>query len=42
MDMTAVTDFITGDATTAVATVGGAALVLIIGLKVWRYLRSAA
>lgn len=42
MDTTAVTTFISGDATTAVAAVAAAALILVVGIKVWKYLRSAA
>lgn len=42
MDTTAITTFIQGDATAAVTAVAGAALILVVGLKVWRYLRSAA
>jgi hypothetical protein len=42
MDTTAVTTFLSGDATTAVTAVAGAALVLVVGIKVWRYLRGAA
>jgi len=42
MDVTAVVTFITGDATTAIASIAGAALVLVVGLKVWKRLRGAA
>lgn len=42
MDVTDVVTFISTDATTAVATIAGAALVLVVGLKVWKRLRGAA
>lgn len=40
-DVAAATTAITGG-NTAIATLGGAALVLIVGLKVWKRLRGAA
>ena len=39
MDVTAVTTFLSGDLTTAITTVATAALIVIVGLKGWRYLR---
>lgn len=42
MDVTAVTTFLSGDATTAIATIGGAVLLLVVGMKVWKRLRGAS
>lgn len=41
MDVTAVTTAI-GDGGVAAAAIGSAALILIVGIKVWQRLRSAA
>jgi hypothetical protein len=41
MDTTAVTTFLSGDATTAITAVAGAALIMVAGLKIWKRLRSA-
>lgn len=41
MDLSDVTDAITAGST-AIATIGAAVLVMVVGLKVWKRLRSAA
>lgn len=42
MDVTAVETFLETTATGAVATVAAAALILVVGIKVWKRLRSAS
>lgn len=41
IDVTPVTDYLSGDATTAIAAIGAAALLVHLGIKVWKYLTRA-